>query len=449
MVLILVSVPLAIFLLAVIAWFQQRIRGVGVWDNRCNKSKNDDDNNCIEPSCSSRCTSAIYCGRVSHTRFRPVKHGFSYPLFFCLLDLKEVPKLFRGKWPLLWPLNYIVNFREQDHLKNEEGMSAFPKHNNDKDVVVVQDDEENECPLIPRLRRLVQERTGGKFVPGQDQQILLLTHLSYFGYCFNPVSFYYILKSGQDLDRNGSYCNSQDCNQPQQQPQQQQQPYNNIEAIVAEVSNTPWNEMKCYVLHPDSQDMMQVKDGIMRRQTQQQQHTSINYIFAKKFHVSPFMDMEHIYDWTFWHLTQQEIVVSTTMKKKVKETTTTTTTTASDNDGTSNGTSANTSTSNGADTVTFFNAFFDIRRRSLDPFFICYQLIRFPVYCMIIQIWIHIQAFKLFAKGVEFIPHPEGSETAASRIIGQIMAPLFAIKDWWCSSNGRGGDEKVHHDKVE
>jgi hypothetical protein len=75
---------------------------------------------------------------------------------------------------------------------------------------------------------------------------------------------------------------------------------------------------------------------------------------------------------------------------------------------------------------------------------------------MIIQIWIHIQAFKLFVKGVEFIPHPEGSETAASRMIGQIMAPLFAIKDWWCrigsssgGGGGGGGDEKVHHDKVE
>jgi DUF1365 family protein len=237
-----------------------------------------------------------------------------------------------------------------------------------------------------------------------------LTHLSYFGYCFNPVSFYYILKRGQDLNASPSPSSSYD--------------NNNIEAIVAEVSNTPWNEMKCYVLHPDSQDMMQVKDGMCRKQKSihnenQKSWNSINYIFAKKFHVSPFMDMEHIYDWTFWHLTKHDIVVSTTMKKKKTLKTLGTVTDSSGQEHNAN------------ETVTYFNAFFDISRKSFHPFFICYQLIRFPMYCMIVQIWIHIQAFKLFVKGVEFIPHPEGSETAASRIIGQLMAPLFAVKDWW------------------
>ena len=52
------------------------------------------------------------------------------------------------------------------------------------------------------------------------------------------------------------------------------------------------------------------------------------------------------------------------------------------------------------------------------------------MYCVIIQIWIHIEAFWLFLKGVEFIPHPKGSETAASRIIATAMTPLFALTDW-------------------
>jgi len=264
---------------------------------------------------------------------------------------------------------------------------------------------------------------------GADQKILLLTHLSYFGYCFNPVSFYYILKKGFTF-----------------QP-------DNIEAIVAEVSNTPWNEMKCYVLHPDSVDVMKVKDGRSKKvsdktnwnnaqdgQTcidgenardmedstivtdvptplplQSNDWKSINYIFEKKFHVSPFMDMNHIYDWSFWHVTDSRIMVSTTMKKPIPTTV--------DNEDSKY--TAETKT------VKYFNAFFDIERASFHPLRLCYQLIRFPVYCIIIQIWIHIEAFKLFSKGVQFIPHPEGAETAASRIIGHIMAPFFAIKGWF------------------
>src|SRR6185295_3511336 len=47
-----------------------------------------------------------------------------------------------------------------------------------------------------------------------------LTHLRYFGYCFNPVSFYYCFDAADTR----------------------------VEAIVAEVTNTPWGERHCYVL---------------------------------------------------------------------------------------------------------------------------------------------------------------------------------------------------------
>ena len=50
---------------------------------------------------------------------------------------------------------------------------------------------------------------------------------------------------------------------------------------------------------------------------------------------------------------------------------------------------------------------------------------------MIIQIWIHYEALWLFVKGVTFIPHPDASETTASRIIATIMTPFFAIQEWW------------------
>ena len=47
-----------------------------------------------------------------------------------------------------------------------------------------------------------------------------MTHLRYFGYCFNPVSFYYCFDSSDSF----------------------------VEAILAEVTNTPWKERHAYVI---------------------------------------------------------------------------------------------------------------------------------------------------------------------------------------------------------
>jgi len=333
--------------------------------------------------CSTATQTALYCGRVAHTRFKPVLHSFSYPLFFCFLDLSEVGKIFEGgRKSMLWPLNLLMSFREEDHLKNGEGLlcNTNDTHENSADS--------NTLPF--RIRRLVSERTGGKCNPTADQKICLLTHLCYFGYCFNPVSFYYILK--------GNTMEEED----------------NIEAIVAEVSNTPWNEMKCYVLHPDSKDIEIVQDGRSRKILDDDNIKSINYVFKKRFHVSPFMEMDYIYDWTFWHLRESKIAVTANMVKLDEK----------DN--------ANVSkdVKNG---TKHFNAFFDINRSSFTPFSLCYQLVRWPVYCFIIQIWIHVEALKLFIKGVEFIPHPEGSETMVSSMIAAIMTPFFELKEYIAS----------------
>ncbi len=242
-----------------------------------------------------------------------------------------------------------------------------------------------------------------------------MTHLSYYGYCFNPVSFYYILKGNQINDSDGV-----DSTNPNDG--------NNVEAIVAEVSNTPWNEMSCYVLHPDSCDVETVKEGRPRKSDSVnttagsvnegasmniiKEWKSTNYIFQKTFHVSPFMEMDYMYDWTFWNMKKNRIVATLNMIKHEKDDR------MKENEKEEVG-----------DGVKCFNAFFDISRTPFNPFALCYQLVKFPVYCLIIQIWIHIEALKLLFKGVEFIPHPEGSETRASMIIASIMGPYFALKE--------------------
>ena len=172
--------------------------------------------------------SCIFEGRVKHRRTQPALHRFSYRVFYLYLDLGELPTLFERRW--LWSAQRpaIARFRREDHL-------GAPDE-----------------PLDDTVRNLVAAETGIR----PTGPIRLLTQLSYFGYCFNPVSFYYCFdESGRD-----------------------------VETIVAEVTNTPWGERMCYVL-PEQEN---VGDTRTRR-----------FRPAKKMHVSPFMPMEVDYDWCF------------------------------------------------------------------------------------------------------------------------------------------------------
>ena len=172
--------------------------------------------------------SAIYEGTVRHRRFAPVGHEFAYRLFMMYLDLAELSEVFQGSW--LWSAAHfnLAYLRRKDHFGNP----------------VTSIDE--------AVRQLVAERTGVR----PDGPIRLLTHLRYFGHCFNPVSFFY-------------------CYDPTDEK---------VETIIAEITNTPWHERYCYVL-PE----------IMN----EHRHPWKRYRFPKTFHVSPFIDMNVDYDWRF------------------------------------------------------------------------------------------------------------------------------------------------------
>ena len=172
--------------------------------------------------------SAIYHGWLRHRRFAPRAHAFRYPLFLMYLDLAELDTVFKGRW--LWSTSRRApaRFDRADHLGDPA------------------------VPLDRAVRDLVESR-GGRRPAGP---IRLLTHLRYFGHCFNPVSFYYC------YDRDDT----------------------RIETIVAEINNTPWGEQHCYVLHEPSGP---VTAGYQR------------YCSEKTFHVSPFMPMDLAYDWGF------------------------------------------------------------------------------------------------------------------------------------------------------
>ena len=170
--------------------------------------------------------SCIYEGRVRHTRSTPATHQFSYRLFMMYLDLDELPTLFGRRW--FWSASRpaLARFRRSDHLGPDKQ------------------------PVGDAVRDLVERETGRR----PDGPIRLLTNLSYFGYCFNPVSFYYCFgKDGETL-----------------------------EYIVSEVNNTPWGERDIYVMDCEGPA---VTESLWR------------FSPSKKMHVSPFMPMEIDYDW--------------------------------------------------------------------------------------------------------------------------------------------------------
>lgn len=366
-----VAVGLFVFLPLLLALWETLKRGGSNSSSRFSKSK-------------------LCVGQVWHTRFHPKRHSFSYPIFMFALDLEESFGNF---------LSPMVRFQpSQHHLKNGEGKATAGDKDSNKSSSSKSgdDDDDNDEDLAQRILNLVATKTNHKFQPTlKTHQIILLTHLEYFGYNFNPVSFYYLVHKSTHT----------------------------LEAMVGEVSNTPWTEMYCYVLHPDSVDQVQCQEKEARakvqqqhQKQQQQQLQQLDYRFPKAFHVSPFMEMEYWYDWSFQGIPGQndEFVVINSLRRRKKD-----------------------------DETMDFTAKLKMTTVDITPWAVAWQMIRFPIFCMLIQIWIHYQAAWLFLKGVVYVPHPQGSETAASKTIATIMTPFFAIRDYY-NANGVVAAAVVH-----
>jgi len=161
--------------------------------------------------------SAIYRGEVMHRRRVPTLHEFKYPDTMFYLDLAELSS---GEGVLK---KCSGRFRKADHFSGDDDLAGA-------------------------IRDLVRRKLG--FRP--KGRIGILTHIRQLGYVMNPVSFYYCW-SEDDL---------------------------RVEAIVAEVHNTPWGETHCYAFR--------CIDG-----------EPSEFRFSKGFHVSPFMGMDQEYVWRF------------------------------------------------------------------------------------------------------------------------------------------------------
>ncbi|MEO0478605.1 MAG: DUF1365 domain-containing protein [Planctomycetota bacterium] len=171
--------------------------------------------------------SALYRGRMQHRRHSPKNHRFGYRMWMAYLDLDEVEGL--GSASRLFSVEgrNVLAFRRRDYLG------------------------EADLPLSEAVRLRVGEVLGRR----PEGSIRMLTQLRCLGYCFNPVTFYYCFDPDEQLD-----------------------------AVVAEITNTPWGERRAYVL--DAAQALR-------------DHGELRFAFDKDFHVSPFFGMDHRYEWSF------------------------------------------------------------------------------------------------------------------------------------------------------
>jgi DUF1365 family protein len=159
-----------------------------------------------------RSASCIYEGTIRHRRLEP-RRSFQHRIALFYLDLEELPSLMGGR--LMRTRPGLLRFRRADYLGHDGS------------------------PLDVAVRDAVRAGIGRR----PEGPIRLLTQLRTFGPTFNPVSFYYCLDPARQR----------------------------VDAIVAEVTNTPWGERHAYVVDGKSGEM------------------------AKALHVSPFMGMNQRY----------------------------------------------------------------------------------------------------------------------------------------------------------
>jgi DUF1365 family protein len=170
--------------------------------------------------------SALYVGTVRHRRFAPAAHAFTYPLFMVLLDI--------------------------DHIAGSMRVSRFTSYNRWNWASFHDADHFGDPALPLRVRLAAEAARAGQDLP--DGRILLLTHLRYLGYCFNPVSFFYCF----------------DCSAA-------------LRLVVAEVHNT-FGGAHNYWLTPDARSPRITSD-----------RPPFHSSSAKLLEVSPFMPSEMTY----------------------------------------------------------------------------------------------------------------------------------------------------------
>ena len=238
--------------------------------------------------------SSLYEGTLRHDRRAPRRHAFAMRVAMPFLDLDELDEVV-ARHPL-WSRERrnAVSFRRADFLGDPA------------------------VPLDTAVRDVVEARTGKR----PRGPVRVLAHVRTWGWLFNPIAVYFCMDAAGE----------------------------GIEALVLDVTNTPWHEHHAYVI-----------DG-----------GEGEHYFAKELHVSPFFGMDHRYR---LRLTRpgERLVVRLALL-----------------DG---------------DAVAF-EATLALRRRPISRAALGRLLWRYPLLTARVSTGIYAQALRLRAKGLPVHPHP-------------------------------------------
>jgi len=252
--------------------------------------------------------SALFRGHVRHDRLAPRPHSFQNAVHLLYLDLEELPQLFRDRWLWSFERRNLISFRRADYLGSPE----------------------------EPLREAVLDRVEQELGRRPTGHMGLLTQLRTLGYLFNPVSFYFCHDERGGLD-----------------------------AIVAEITNTPWGERHAYVLDAAEADGGPGRGG--------GDAALLSFRFDKDFHVSPFFDLDQVYEWRFSQ-PGERIEVSMTNVEHGR---------------------------------TVFHAGVSCRRLPITGRSLAAALLRYPLQPLRLHAAIYWQAARLFLKRMPFFTHPQ------------------------------------------
>jgi DUF1365 family protein len=243
--------------------------------------------------------SAVYEGWVRHRRLRPVEHAFRYRVFMMYVDLAELPELF-DRVPL-WSARRAAPawFRRADFLGDPSR------------------------PLAEAVLDAVEERSGRR----PAGPVRVLANLRYLGHNFNPVCFYFCFDPAGER----------------------------VEAVLAEVTNTPWGERYAYLLERGAAEGKVLEESM-----------------DKAFHVSPFIGMDQTYRW------------------RVSEP----------------GEGLQVHIENHRGELLEFDATLSLQRREPTRPMLERVLLRYPLMSMRVVFLIYLNALRLKLKGAPYHPHP-------------------------------------------
>ncbi|WP_043315975.1 DUF1365 domain-containing protein [Microbulbifer sp. HZ11] len=242
--------------------------------------------------------SGIYSGWIQHRRFSPRSHSFRYRGFMVYAFLDEIPEILAQSWAWSASSCSPARFCREDFYGD---------------------------PSVS-LDQAVRDRVESALGKRPAGPIAFLANWRYFGYNMNPISIYYCFDSSGEQ----------------------------VETLLVDVHNTPWQERHGYVLP--------VNRGRVQRA-----------IFDKALHVSPFMPFEQTYHWRST-TPGNRLTVSICLEQAGER---------------------------------VFDACMSLQREEINSKVLARKLIRYPLFTVKVIAAIYWEAFRLLLKRVPLYSHPQ------------------------------------------